>query len=146
MRVVLIALAVVGLGISLYLTLYQLGIIAKVWEPFFGEGSEIVLHSTIRRLLPVPDASIGALGYFVELILVSVGGNSRWHSQPWIVISYGLIIAGLGCVSIVLVIFQGGYLHAWCTLCLASAAISIAVAAVGANEVGASVQYLRESS
>ncbi|HET9130408.1 MAG TPA: vitamin K epoxide reductase family protein, partial [Terriglobia bacterium] len=87
-----------------------------------------------------------ALGYFVELILVSIGGSSRWHSQPWIVTSYGLVIAGLGCVSIVLVIFQGGYLHDWCTLCLTSAAISITVAAVGANEVGASVQYLRESS
>jgi hypothetical protein len=31
-----------------------------VWEPFFGDGSRTVLTSGISRLLPVPDAALGA--------------------------------------------------------------------------------------
>jgi uncharacterized membrane protein len=141
-RVVVIALAVAGFGISLDLSLYQIGVLSDVWEPFFGQGSEIVLHSVISKLLPVPDASLGALAYFVEIILACLGGSSRWRRQPWIVISYGLVIAGLACVSILLVIFQVAYLHAFCTLCLASAAISLTIAVIGAKEVLASLHYL----
>lgn len=59
-------LALAGLAIAVYLTLYQLGIVPTVWEPFFGEGSRKVLHSPISRLLPIPDASLGAVGYLVE--------------------------------------------------------------------------------
>jgi uncharacterized membrane protein len=96
----------------------------------------------VSRLLPVPDALLGAFGYFVETLLACIGGSSRWRSQPWIVISYGLVLAGLASVSILLVIFQVAYLHAFCTLCLGSAAISVIAAVFGAKEVLASRRYL----
>jgi hypothetical protein len=39
LRAVIVALALCGLAIATYLTFYQVGIIATVWDPFFGEGS-----------------------------------------------------------------------------------------------------------
>ncbi|MFN8521445.1 MAG: hypothetical protein U0667_19150, partial [Chloroflexota bacterium] len=49
-----VGLALVGAGIASYLTLYQAGLIRQVWEPFFGDGSQVVLHSWVSRTLPVP--------------------------------------------------------------------------------------------
>jgi hypothetical protein len=36
--------------------------IGDVWEPFFGNGSRLILTSGVSRILPVPDAALGALG------------------------------------------------------------------------------------
>ncbi len=61
-RLPAIALALVGCGIATYLALYQLGILAHSWEPFFGAGSRIILkESPLSHWLPVPDAALGAL-------------------------------------------------------------------------------------
>jgi hypothetical protein len=38
-RLPIVALAFAGFGIAMYLALYQWGVFARVWEPFFGEGS-----------------------------------------------------------------------------------------------------------
>jgi hypothetical protein len=51
--------ALVGFAMAAYLTLFQLGVLDSVWEPFFGDGSRTVLTSGISRLLPVPDAALG---------------------------------------------------------------------------------------
>src|SRR5690242_11836835 len=69
-----IGLALLGAGIATYLTLYQAGLIRQVWEPFFGDGSEIVLRSWVSTMLPVPDATLGVLAYLVEAVLASLGG------------------------------------------------------------------------
>ncbi|MGH7875641.1 MAG: hypothetical protein ACREQO_25900 [Candidatus Binatia bacterium] len=60
-------MVLVGFGIALYLFLYQLGLFLNVWEPFFGNGSRKVLQSHLTRVLPVPDAALGALGYLIEV-------------------------------------------------------------------------------
>jgi hypothetical protein len=126
-----------------YLALYQLGVLARVWEPFFGSGSQAVLHSGIARSLPFPDALLGAVGYCIEVITGLIGGPNRWRAMPWIVLVYGLTIIGLGLVSLLLIIFQSVFLHAWCTLCLISAAISLSIVGPAMDEVVASLQFLR---
>ena len=145
-RLVLVGCACVRLAIAIYLSLYQLGLLSSVWEPFFGGGSETVLHSGIARLLPIPDALLGVIGYLVEVIAGASGGRDRWHAMPWLVVVYGLSVAGLGLVSVVLVILQPALFHAWCTLCLASAALSIAIVGPAMDEVLASWQFLRRES
>ena len=142
-RLVLVGCACVGLAIAIYLSLSQLGLLSSVWEPFFGSGSREVLHSGVARLLPIPDALLGAAGYLVEVIAGAVGGRDRWHAMPWLVVVYGLSVAGLGLVSVVLVILQPALFHAWCTLCLASAAISITIIGPAMDEVLASLQFIR---
>lgn len=55
----ILALALLGLIVAGYLALYQWGVVATVWEPFLGNGSQVVLHSFVSRLLPVADAALG---------------------------------------------------------------------------------------
>ncbi|MGH7717516.1 MAG: vitamin K epoxide reductase family protein, partial [Gemmatimonadaceae bacterium] len=122
-RVPIVVLALVGAGIASYLALFQLGVVATVWEPVFGDGSRTILQSGISRVLPIPDAALGALGYLVDAVTGVVGGRDRWRTMPWMVIIFGLAVGPLGAVSILLVILQPVRLDAWCTLCLASALI-----------------------
>jgi uncharacterized membrane protein len=142
-RLPLIGVALAGFAIALYLALYQWRVIPSVWEPFFGRGSITVLNSPVSRLLPLPDAALGALGYVLDAVSGIIGGTDRWRTKPWIVLVFGVAVGPLGAVSIMLVIFQPVLFHAWCTLCLASAAASIAMIGPAMDEVLASLQYLR---
>jgi uncharacterized membrane protein len=142
-RLPLIGLALVGTLIAGYLALYQSGILNSVWDPFFGSGSKTILKSSVSRLLPIPDAALGAIGYVLDAVSGAVGGRERWRTMPWIVIVFGIAVGPLGLVSILLVILQPVLFHAWCTLCLASAAISIGMIGPAMDELLASLQYLR---
>ena len=142
-RLPLVVVAMAGFGIALYLALYQWRIIGEVWEPFFGSGSRTILNSPVSSMLPIPDAALGALGYLADAVAGLIGGRRRWQTMPWIVIVFGLMVGPLGLVSIALVILQPTVFGAWCTLCLASAAISLAMIYPAMDEVVASWQYLR---
>jgi len=138
-----VALACLGFGIAMYLALYQWGVFASVWEPFFGEGSRVILTSSVSHLLPVPDAALGAFGYLLDAVTGIIGGRQRWRTMPWIVVVFGLAVGPLGAVSILLVILQPVLFDAWCTLCLASALISVLMIGPAMDEFLASLQYLR---
>ena len=142
-RLPIVGLAMIGFGIASYLALYQLRIFSNVWEPFFGEGSRIILNSSVSRILPIPDAALGAFGYLLDAITGIIGGRARWRRIPWIVIVFGVAVGPLGIVSVLLVILQPVLFDAWCTLCLASALISVLMIGPAADEVLASLQYLK---
>jgi uncharacterized membrane protein len=138
-----LALALAGCGIATYLTLYQVHILSTVWEPFFGNGSTLILRkSAIAHLLPVPDASLGAFVYFLDVVADSIGGHDRWRSKPWAVLLLGLISTGLGFVGVLLAIFQPVLFGAYCTLCLGSAICSVLMVGAVLDEVLASLQHL----
>jgi uncharacterized membrane protein len=142
-RLPILGLALIGFAIACYLALYQLGIIADVWDPLFADGSRKVLHSAVSRMLPLPDASLGALGYLVEIVTGAIGGGARWRTMPWMVLSYGAVIAAVGATALVLAILQPFLVHDGCTLCLTSAAISLIVVWLARDEVFASIAHLR---
>jgi hypothetical protein len=142
-RVPLVALAAIGFAIAAYLASFQWGLVPDVWEPFFGHGSRIILTSGVSRLLPVPDAALGALAYLLDAVTGLIGGRARWRTMPWIVVLFGVAVGPLGAVSIVLVILQPVVYDAWCTLCLGSAAISVLMIGPALDEVLASLQHLR---
>ena len=139
----IIILAIIGFLIALYLGFYQLRIFDTVWEPFFGEGSRIILNSKVSKILPIPDAILGAFGYLADAVTGAIGGVKRWKTMPWIVIIFGLLVGPLGFISIMLVVFQPVLFDAWCTLCLASAVISIAMIGPAMDEMLASLQYMQ---
>ena len=139
----IVALALVGTGIATYLTLYQLRVVSTVWEPFFGDGSVTILNSSVSRVLPIPDAALGALGYLADAVTGVIGGRERWRKMPWIVIVFGLAVGPLGGISILLVILQPVLLDAWCTLCLASAVVSVVMIPPAMDEMLASLQHVR---
>ncbi|QJW91202.1 vitamin K epoxide reductase family protein [Spirosoma taeanense] len=143
-RLPLVAAAVAGLGTALYLSAYQLNYIESVWDPFFGSASsEIILNSPISKVLPIPDALLGAIGYFLDAISGIIGRTKRWKTMPWIVVLFGVAVGPLGITSLFLVVAQPVMFHAWCTLCLVSAIISIIMIGPAMDEVLASLQYLQ---
>jgi uncharacterized membrane protein len=142
-RLPAVALATLGLVIAGYLTLFQLGVLRDVAEPFFGDGSRRVLTSPLSRLLPVPDAALGAAAYAGEIVLGLIGSGQRWRTLPWIVLLFGGLVTVTGAVAIVLLAVQVGLVHALCTLCLASAATSLIIAALSLDEPLATLHLLR---
>lgn len=146
-RVPIVGIALVGVAVSGYLALFQLGYLETVWEPFFGNGSRKILESRISKLIspgPVPDAALGTFGYLTDAVTGAIGGQERWRRRPWIVVIFGLAVGPLGVVSIALVVIQPVLVNAWCTLCLASAVISLVMIGPAMDETLASLQYLRE--
>lgn len=143
-RLPVLLLAAVGCGIASYLALYQLGVLAQVWEPLFGKGSQEVLHSFVSRLLPVPDAALGAAGYAAELIGGMIGGTERSQTQPGLVVAYGFVVAFVTLTAVLLVIVQVFVIRAGCTLCLTSAAISLVIAGLARREVFAALHHWRK--
>lgn len=142
-RLPIVGAALVGLAIAAYLTAFQLNWIGTVWEPFFGDGSRKVLTSKLSHVLPVPDAALGALGYLVDAVAGVIGGTARWKTMPWIVIVFGLAVGPLGLVSIALVMSQPLVVGAWCTLCLASAVVSVVMIGPAMDEMLASLQHVK---
>src|SRR3954451_13544202 len=135
-RALLALLAFAGLLVATYLTLYQLGFYDDVWDPFFS--SRPVLDLTE----PVPDALAGVAAYAAELVLLAVGGRDRWRSMPWTCLALGFVLACGAVVSIALIAIQPAVAGAWCTLCLVSAALSLALFALVFGAPGAAWQHV----
>jgi hypothetical protein len=142
-----VGLAMVGAGVATYLTLFQLGAIDTVWEPFFGAGSrEILRNSSFSRFwerLGLSDAAIGAAGYLVDAVTGVIGGTNRWRTMPWIVVVFGVFVGPFGIVSVALIVIQPVLYSHFCTLCIVSAIISLAMIGPAVDEVLASLQFLR---
>jgi uncharacterized membrane protein len=118
------ALALLGCGLATYLALDQLGVL-RAWDPILGAGTQAVLHSPLSRALPVPDAAVGAVAYAVEAVTVVPWANRWQHTLRVVYVVTGL---ALGAAAVILVLLQAFVIHAWCTLCLASAAVSLILA------------------
>lgn len=142
-RLPIVGLALIGVAIAGYLAAFQFGLVRTVWEPFFGDGSRVILTSGVSHVLPVPDGALGAFSYLVDAVTGVIGGRERWRRRPWIVVVFGLAVGPLGAVSILLVILQPVLFDAWCTLCLLSAVVSLAMIGPALDETLASLQHLR---
>lgn len=146
-RLPIVALALVATAISIYLALYQWDVIDSVWDPIFGDQSQKVLDSKasedMRRWIRIPDGALGAIGYLSEAVFGLAGSTRRWQYRPWLVILFGIDVIPLGIVSVVLVIAQGTVVGSWCTLCLITAVISLALVFLAYDEVWATLKFLK---
>ena len=138
-RPAVVVLALVGCGVATVLTLYQVGLLESVWEPFFADGSRRVLDSALSQALPVPDAALGAAAYLAEAVLTVLGRPDR----HWVVLAAGAVAAGLGVAALGLVAIQAFVVGAFCTLCLVSAALSLTIAALVVPEVRDALERVR---
>jgi uncharacterized membrane protein len=146
-RVPICLLAGVATLIAAYMALYQWRLVDGVWDPVFGDQTQRVLDSDVshrmRSWIGIPDAALGALGYFGDVVFGLAGSTRRWQYRPWMVILFGLDVIPLGIVSVVLVVLQGTVVGAWCFLCLVTAVISLALIALAYDEVWSTLVYLR---
>jgi hypothetical protein len=143
-RLPVLVLLLLGTGIGIYLGLFQIGLIAHVWEPFFGPGSSWILkESGIAQALPIPDALVGAGIYLFELVLEVSGGSDRWRRWAWVVLLLGLTATGLALGGLVLTLCQALVYRTFCTLCLTVAACSLLIFLLSVPEVWACWQQVR---
>lgn len=134
-RIPIIVLALAGFCVSVYLTLFQINVLPSVWDPFFQSPR-------VLEYLGIPDAALGALAYGAEIVLSLIGGREKWRTMPWSVLAFGLVILSGALVGVLLILMQAFLVGAWCTLCLASAAISLAIFVLGYREPLAGLRYL----
>lgn len=141
-RLPIVLLAFVGFLISRYLAAYQLGHAPTAWDPFFGDGTERIITSSVSEAWPVPDAGLGALVYLMEIIAGTLGSRYRWHQMPWLTLFLGFLIVPLGVVSIYFIIIQPIIIGTWCTLCLITATAMLFQIPFVVDEVLATAQFL----
>lgn len=147
-RLPICALAAVAGLIATYMALYQWRVVGSVWDPVFGEQTAKVLDSDVsekmRHWMLVPDAALGAVGYFSEALLGLAGSTRRWQFRPWLVILFGIDVIPLGIVSVILVVLQGTVVGFWCFPCLVTAAISVLLVYWAYDEVWSSLKFLKQ--
>lgn len=142
-RIPIALLALIGFLVAGWLALFQMGVVPGVWEPFFGNGSRRILTGRVSQLLPISDAALGALGYVADAVFGLVGGVRRWRSMPWVVIVFAIAVIPFGIVSVTLFILQPTIYDTWCTLCLTSVAVSLAMVPYAWDEFVASWFWIR---
>jgi uncharacterized membrane protein len=142
-RVPIAILAFIGFAIATWLALFQWGILPTIWEPFFAAGSRVILTSGLSHVLPVPDAALGALGYAADAVFGLVGGTDRWRRMPWVVVVFAIAVIPFGLTSLTLFVLQPVLFDTWCTLCLLSVAISLAMVPYAWDEFVASWHWMR---
>ncbi len=138
----IIALALLNCGIAGYLAVCQTWFHGAAWDPFFGNGTQRVLTSSISQTFPVSEAALGAAAYLLEAILGTLGNTRRWRTRPWLALSFGLLMLPLFLTGIGLLILQPIVVHAWCSLCLAMLAGMLLMVPLALDEVIATLQFL----
>ena len=141
-RIPVITFAIIAWFLARYLASYQLGYIDYIFDPFFEIGSTKVITSMISQKFPVSDAGLGAMAYSLETIMGAKGDVRRWHTMPWIVLIFGILVVPVGFVSIVLVMLQPIAVGAWCGVCLVIALCMLIMLALTVDEVVAALQYI----
>jgi len=127
-----IALALLGVAVAAYLTLVEVRVVEHGWDPLFGDGTDEVLHSSVSRALPFPDAALGLVAYAAEVVLGLTAAGDRWRRRPALPLCFDLVGLGLGLgvAAVALVLLQALVVRSWCTLCLCSAALSLSILAL----------------
>ena len=142
-RIPVVVLGVIAMGFAGYLMAYQFDWVDSVWDPFFGDGTERVLTSDLSHLFPVPDALLGAGGYFIDAVFGVVGGTKRYKTLPWAVVIFGIGIIPFGLTSIFLGVAMPIMVGEGCTLCIANAVIAVVMIPFAWDEIWLSYLAMR---
>jgi uncharacterized membrane protein len=121
LRSAIVFLALLGLGISIYLTyVHHAGI-----QPICAAsgGCERVQNSSYAELAGVPVALIGLVGYSAILLATLLPGEAARLGAAW------LAVVGFG-FSLYLTYLELFEIHAICQWCVASAVLMAALAAL----------------
>lgn len=119
MAVALLALA--GLFLSAWLTMYKLGLVGSI-QCTIG-GCEKVQSSAYAYFLGLPVAAYGVGGYGALFLVAVLGIQPRWVSARWVpLLLFGMSAVGVA-FTLYLTYLEAMVIGAWCQWCLVSAAI-----------------------
>jgi uncharacterized membrane protein len=118
-RMAIALLALAGLLLSSYLTMYKLGLLGTI-QCTIG-GCEKVQTSTWSYFLGLPVSAWGLGAYVTILALAILGVQPRFARERWL----ALALFGLSAVGVVfsawLTYLEAFVIHAWCQWCVISA-------------------------
>jgi uncharacterized membrane protein len=134
-RQALVLLAVVGVGIALYLTLYKVGVIG-VLSCSIG-SCETVNTSKWSTLLGYPIAAWGLAAYVTLLVIALVGSaESREYSVP--IARLLVAVSGWSVLFSAFLTYQELFvIHAICIWCVTSAILWVVIFAVSMADLRA---------
>jgi uncharacterized membrane protein len=112
------ALAVVGLGDALYLTVQHLT--GKSVRCSITSGCSQVLSSSYAQLAGIPTAAFGLTAYFVAFSLAVLA----LFGYAWARTFLALLVASMFAATLWLLYLQAFVLRAFCQYCLLSAAVT----------------------
>jgi len=131
----LVLLAVVGICIALYLTLYKVGVIG-VLSCSIG-SCETVNTSKWSMLFGIPIAAWGLAAY-VALLVLAMAGSSEAREESVPIARMLVALAGWSVLfSAWLTYFELFVIHAICIWCLTSALLWVVILAVSAVDLRA---------
>lgn len=121
-RMVIAFLALVGVLISVYLTLHKYGVIGSL---ACGTGNcETVQASKWAVFMGMPVPILGLVGYGALLIVALIGLNPVYHYNRVIALTL-FVLADAGFMfSLYLTYLEAFVIHAWCRWCIVSAGLA----------------------
>jgi uncharacterized membrane protein len=120
-RMSIAVLALLGLLVSIYLTLYKVGLVGSI-QCGVG-GCSVVQASEYAVFLGVPVALWGVGAYGVLLALALAGLQPAWAQDRRIAWAIFVIAAGGFVFAMYLTYLEAFVIHAWCRWCVVSAVL-----------------------
>jgi uncharacterized membrane protein len=117
-------LAVAGLADATYLTASHFA--GETVTCFGTAGCSDVLGSAFSKLGPVPLAGLGVVAYFAAFTAATLAAFGFRHARTVLLWCVGLMFL----TTLALLYVQAFVLHAFCSYCLLSAALTFALAGV----------------
>ena len=112
-----IGLAVVGILVSAYMTIYKL---TDNQSMCLGNGGCSVVNSSIySEVYGIPVAVIGIGGYGVILAILLLQGRSQFLQDNGVLLAFGLTLAGF-IFTLYLIYVELALIHALCPFCITS--------------------------
>jgi len=117
-------LALAGIADATYLTASHLA--GETVTCFGAAGCSEVLGSAFSKLGPIPLAAVGVLAYFFAFTAAVLAAFRFRHARTALLWCVGVMFL----ITLALLYVQAFVLHAFCSYCLLSAALTFALAGV----------------
>lgn len=120
-RMAIAVLALVGLLVASYLSMYKLGMLGVI-QCQIG-SCETVQASAYSYFLGLPVAYYGVGAYAAILAVALAGVQPRFARERWVALAlFGLSLVGV-LFSAYLTYLEAAVIHAWCQWCVISAVL-----------------------
>jgi uncharacterized membrane protein len=120
-RMAIAVLALVGLLVAAYLSMYKLGMLGII-QCQIG-SCEKVQTSQYAYFLGLPVAFYGVAAYVAILVVAMLGIQPRFERERWVALAlFGMSAVGV-LFSAYLTYLEAAVIHAWCQWCVVSAVL-----------------------
>lgn len=127
--------ALMGVFVSLYLTLYKFGMIGTL--ACGPEGSCSFVQSTrFAYFLGIPVPLLGLVGYLAILLVAMVGTRPANVESRWIAVALLVLTGGAFLFSMYLTAIEAWVIRAWCRWCVVSAILATLAFVLTLPEIG----------